>query len=116
MHTAHTLAKWIGKYAVLLHWSDPKMPIKLSYEELQELLDYIQYMEDCLCDSAKDSPWISVTERLPEVIEMDGRCNSVFVVWKVAPECGSQYSESSTVYLNKYPEKFTHWMPIPEYE
>lgn len=29
------------------------MPIKLSYEELQELLDYIQYMEDCLCDSAK---------------------------------------------------------------
>jgi hypothetical protein len=78
-------------------------------KEVAEFLNSQGYVAE-----GNESPWISVKDRLPEVITYeDDSCNSVFVVWRVAPECGSKYSESSTVYLNKYPEKFLYWMPLP---
>ncbi|HNQ32015.1 MAG TPA: DUF551 domain-containing protein [Candidatus Woesebacteria bacterium] len=60
--------------------------------------------------------WISVEDRLPEVVEINGCCNFVLVRYRdrFSPECGSEYQTSNTIYVNAHPEKFTHWMPIPE--
>lgn len=59
--------------------------------------------------------WISVKDRLPVVlIDSKGHCNVVLVKWAIKIECGSQYQTSNTAYVNKYPEKFTHWMPLPK--
>lgn len=61
------------------------------------------------------SEWISVRDELPDVIiDSKGHCNVVLVKWAIKIECGSQYQTSNTAYVNKYPEKFTHWMPLPE--
>ena len=55
--------------------------------------------------------WIPVSEGLPEIIEKDGAVNSVFVKYKaeVAPDCGSEYSVSNTVYLSLHQEHFESW-------
>ena len=112
MHTAHTLAKWIGKYAVLLHWSDPKLPIKVSYEELQELLDYIQYMEDCLCDAGKDSPWISVKDKLPEE---DDNYLVYGASYLGSIINGSDYFDVELGDWWEHPhDQITHWMSLPK--
>ena len=65
-------------------------------------------------EGVRMSQWVSVVDGLPEVIEEDGVCNVVLVRWAIEIECGSQYQTSNTFYVNKYPEKFTHWMYIPE--
>jgi hypothetical protein len=64
------------------------------------------------------SEWIRAEDALPEIIEReDGSVNVVLAYYdinKVEMVSGSQFQVSNTVYLNRHPEKFTHWMYIPE--
>ena len=56
--------------------------------------------------------WIPVSERLPEVIITNGECNFVLVKEMEAPECGSEYQTANTAYVNRHPERYTHWKYI----
>jgi len=62
--------------------------------------------------------WISVKDRLPEIIEdKDGSVNGVIAYYN--PEMlGDNYSGflmivSNTRYFNRNKDMFTHWMPLP---
>lgn len=61
--------------------------------------------------------WISVKDWLPEPeIDEEGNCSVVLVRWKreYCPDIASVYQTCNTEYLKRHPDKFTHWMPLPE--
>ena len=77
--------------------------------EINCLLDELEHLQEL-------SSWVSITERLPEIIEKDREVNSVYVKYKeeYQPDCGSIYSISNTIYLSKHPEHYDCWMYIPQ--
>ena len=81
----------------------------ITQEHATALLDEIDRLQEL-------SSWVSITEKLPEIIEKDGEVNSVYVKYKeeYQPDCGSIYSISNTVYLSKHPEHYDCWMYIPQ--
>lgn len=61
------------------------------------------------------SEWISVEEKLPEIIiDENETCNCVLIYKKDGFECGSDFQVWNTKYLNINPSAITHWMPLPE--
>jgi hypothetical protein len=69
-----------------------------------------------LVDAEYRPGWVSVKERLPEVVTApDGSCDCVLVYAKDGFECGSDIQVVATAWAvaNKNWERFTHWMPLP---
>ena len=59
--------------------------------------------------------WISVEDGLPEMLyDADGGVNMVLVYKKDGFECSGHIQVWNTVWINKHPEAFTHWMPLPD--
>ena len=83
----------------------------LRAEYIDELVTKLASLEAENTSLRERARWIPVGERLPEVIEKDGMVNSVFVKYKAeyAPDCGSEYSVSNTVYLSLHPDRYESW-------
>ena len=61
-----------------------------------------------------NNEWISVKNRLPEII-MDGEeCNCVLVYQKDGFDGGSDIQVWNTIYLHNHNHHFTYWMPLPD--
>jgi hypothetical protein len=67
---------------------------------------------------AETQGWISVEDRLPEVIHEDGGVNSVLVLFAKGkqPNGGSRWMVANTVWAGAHGKarEFTHWMPLPQ--
>ncbi len=62
------------------------------------------------------SQWISVKDRLPEIIrEADGGVNCVLGLYPEGViDAGHRIQVINTVWANKPVASITHWMPLPE--
>jgi hypothetical protein len=65
--------------------------------------------------------WVDINDKLPNSWWLPNdqgimAVNSVIVRYKNRPECSSEFQTSNTVYVNKFPEKFTHWAYINDPE